>query len=80
MVLGSIDALLDRGQRLDALVSRSDRLTSQTRSFERSSLRLKQHQRWRAVRRGLLIVAGILVVAVIALLSVCGADFGRCRR
>ena len=45
--LDGIDALLDRGSRLDALVARSDRLAAQARGFERSSLRLKRRERWR---------------------------------
>ena len=44
VVLGNIDSLLERGEKLDVLVDKSDRLTSQSRSFERSSRSLKQVQ------------------------------------
>jgi hypothetical protein len=70
---------MERGDKLNDLAERSDRLTSQAQSFERSSLRLKRRVRWEQARRWILIIVGVVVVVAALTLASCGVDLKRCR-
>ena len=78
VMVKNVEMLLERGEKLELLVDKTDRLNQQAFKFERSSKHLKSAMYWRKVR---LYVAGFAVVALVAWIisaSVCGIDYKKC--
>lgn len=65
----SIEKVLERGERIELLVDRADRLEQNATTFAKKSTALKRQYKWRNVRCyvmfGAAVVAGILLLAVV---------------
>ncbi len=59
-----LDALLERGGKIDKLVLRSDALVGQARTFEKNGAKLKDNLRWQslAIPCGIVFVAGLIAI------------------
>jgi vesicle-associated membrane protein 7 len=80
VMLQNIEMVLERGEKLELLVEKSDALQNQAFKFERSSKQLKNAMWWRRVKIYLLIF--IVVVLIIWIISaiVCGIDYQKCKK
>jgi vesicle-associated membrane protein 7 len=74
------DQVLARGEKIELLVDKTDRLSQQAVQFKRQSRRLQQSMWWRRVHRALAIafVVALLVFFVTAM-GCGGLDFHKCR-
>ena len=79
IMMDNIEKVLDRGEKIELLVDKTDRLNQQAFKFESSSKRLRQAMWWKNARyAAFMIVAGGFLVFFVAGL-VCGFDFHRCK-
>eukprot|EP00574_Skeletonema_japonicum_P002744 CAMPEP_0201713130 /NCGR_PEP_ID=MMETSP0593-20130828/43_1 /ASSEMBLY_ACC=CAM_ASM_000672 /TAXON_ID=267983 /ORGANISM="Skeletonema japonicum, Strain CCMP2506" /LENGTH=223 /DNA_ID=CAMNT_0048202211 /DNA_START=63 /DNA_END=734 /DNA_ORIENTATION=- len=75
----NIEQVLERGEKIELLVDKTDRLNQQAFIFERSGRELKRAMWWRNARwAAFLVVAGGFVIFFVAGLA-CGFDFHRCK-
>ncbi|CAF1026655.1 unnamed protein product [Adineta steineri] len=66
----TVDKLVDRGDRLDALSARADDLNSSSYHFHGSARRVQRHMKWQSYRMTIIIVAIIvIVIALIVLIA-----------
>ena len=74
----NIDRILDRGDRIELLVTKTDKLQEQAFFFNRQAKNLK-HQLWcRSFRTKLLFITVVLVVVAATVAVVCGLSLGKC--
>ncbi|KAJ1613971.1 synaptobrevin-like protein [Cryptosporidium canis] len=77
VLIENIDILLERGEKLDLLVSRAKNLAIESSSFRRQSHRMQQSSEWPLVKKMvILFLAGIFTLTVYIILAInCGGLF-----
>jgi vesicle-associated membrane protein 7 len=79
VMVQNIEKVLERGEKIELLVDKTDRLNQQAFRFESSSRELRRAMWWRKMRCYAIIgVVGVLVVYA-ASVSLCGFDFHHCK-
>ena len=77
----NIEKVLERGEKIELLVDKTDRLNQQAFRFEASSRGLRKHLYWRRMRNIAICSAfGLLIVFILVAEGCGGFDFHRCRR
>jgi len=79
-MIQNIETVLERGEKIELLVDKTDRLNQQAYRFESSSRNLRRHLYWRRIRN---IAIGVLAVAVISYfisVAVCGFNYKSCKK
>jgi vesicle-associated membrane protein 7 len=80
VMVQNIEQVLERGEKIELLVDKTDRLNQQAFRFESSSRSLRRALHWRQMRCYASIAAAVLFLVFIASASLCGGmDFRRCR-
>ncbi len=75
----NIEKILERGEKIELLVDKTDRLNQQAYRFESSSRNLRRHIYWRKMRNvGICSVVVLLVIFFFAVGACGGFDFHRC--
>lgn len=70
VLIENIDILLERGERLDLLVSRAKTLATESSSFRRQSHRLQQSTEWLPMKKlVMLFLVGVFVLGVYLVLA-----------
>jgi len=77
-VLESIEKVLDRGEKIELLVHKSDQLDDQARKFNRHSKKLKNRMLWKNIKMTLILALVCLVVIYFICSMICGFDFHKC--
>ncbi len=75
----NIERVLERGERIELLVDRSNELTQQAFRFESNSRSLRRHMYWRQIRCRAILVFAVVFVIYFASISVCGFKFQHCK-
>lgn len=76
----NIETLLERGEKIELLVDKTDRLNQQAFRFESSSRNLRRHLYWRKLRNiGICSLIVALVIFFFAIGACGGFDFHRCK-
>ena len=77
----NISSLLERGERLELLVERTDSLNQQAFRFESSSRNLRRAMAWKQLRCYITLGVAAAFILLIASASMCGGvDFRHCRK
>lgn len=77
----NIESVLERGEKIELLVDKTDRLNQQAFRFESSSRNLRRAMYWRKVRCYAGMGVAVLFLLFAASASMCGGiDFHSCRR
>jgi vesicle-associated membrane protein 7 len=71
VMVENIDRILERGERLEVLVSKTDDLSHQTFAFKRDARRLQQQMWWKNARSSAVVVALMLLALYIVAATVC---------
>lgn len=80
-MIQNISNLLERGERLELLVEKTDNLNQQAFRFESSGRSLRRAMYWRRVRCYVAVGVAAVFLIFIASASMCGGiDFRRCRK
>ena len=74
----NIDNLLERGEKIELLVDRTDRLNEQSFKFERSTRTLKRHMLYKKLKMYALIFFLLGLFALFLSMVICGPDFKEC--
>lgn len=78
VMVQNIDLVLQRGEKIELMVDKTERLNQQAVKFEKSSRNLKRTMWYRKCRNYFILAFFIVVVLVIVLFAVCGFDMGKC--
>ena len=73
----NIDKILERGEKIELLVQKTDELGHQAFRFEKEARTLKRAMIWKRVRLYLVISFVVAVLVVIAAMLACGASASR---
>lgn len=78
VMVQNIEMVLERGEKLELLVDKTDKLQNQAFKFEKSSKRLKEAMFWKRVKLYLLFafIVGLIIFIISAI--ICGFDFKEC--
>lgn len=80
VMVENIEKVLERGEKIELLVDKTDRLNQAAFKFESSSRDLRRAMLWKNARWvGFLVVVGAFAVFFVASLF-CGMDFHRCKK
>ena len=79
VMVQNIEMVLERGEKLELLVDKTDRLNTTAFTFEKSSRKLKEAMFWKKVKLYILAFSLLAFVVFIITWVACGADFGKCR-
>lgn len=75
VMVENIDRVLERGEKIELLVDKTDRLNQQAFKFERSSRTLKREMLWKKYRNYCILIAIVLLVILFIVAMVCGLTF-----
>ena len=79
IMVENIDRVLERGERIELLVDKTDRLLEQSFKFEKASKSLKRDIWWRSVRNKCIILGIVLIILGFIVAMVCGLSLkGKC--
>ena len=79
VMVQNIETVMDRGEKLELLVDKSERLQTSAFTFERSSRKLRDAMFWKKVKAYLLMGGVMAVLAYIISVMACGFDYAQCR-
>jgi vesicle-associated membrane protein 7 len=79
IMVQNIERVLERGEKIELLVDKTDRLNQQAFRFESSSRSLRRTMYWRQMRCYATIGAAVVFLLFIGAMSVCGLTFSHCR-
>src|SRR3989338_4270111 len=71
VMISNIDKVIDRGEKLESLVERTEVLQDQAFGFRQKSKKLKTHMKKRIIIITLVIIAALFIVALIAVFAGC---------
>merc|ERR1711862_320750 len=80
IMVQNIEKVLERGEKIELLVDKTDRLNQQAYRFQASSRELRRAIYWRKIRTKIGLSVIIIFLLYIASSSLCGFDFHRCKK
>ena len=78
IMLENIDRVLERGERIDVLVDKTDHLAFDSLNFRSEARRLRTAMAWRQTRNMVLVAGAGASVLYLGLASLCGWSFDKC--
>merc|ERR1711939_65838 len=79
VMVENIEKVLERGEKIELLVDKTDRLNQQAFRFESSSRALRRAMWWKKMRCYAIIGGVALLVIYSASVSLCGFDYHHCK-
>eukprot|EP00605_Chrysophyceae_sp_TOSAG23-4_P002517 GSChrysophyteH1.ASY1.ANO1.2782.1 assembled CDS len=80
IMVENIDRVLERGEKIELLVDKSDRLNHTAMKFEKSSRTLKNEMYYRGIRNKIIIFVVVLLIIFFVVAMICGLDFSSCSK
>lgn len=78
VMVQNIEKVLERGEKIELLVDKSDRLNQQAFRFQKSSTTLRRTLWWKKVRTVAFLTALVAIVLYIIAASMCGLSLSKC--
>mmetsp|Transcript_5101 Transcript_5101/g.7049 ORF Transcript_5101/g.7049 Transcript_5101/m.7049 type:complete len:220 (+) Transcript_5101:66-725(+) len=78
VMMQNIDNVLERGEKLELLVERSDNLQQESFKFQRSAKHLRRAQLWSKVKTGFFVSLIVLCFCYFVAATVCGISLNEC--
>ncbi len=78
VMLQNIDHILDRGDKIELLIDKTEDMNDQSKQFSRKSRTLRRKMWLKNMKTKLLITLIILFLIYILLSMACGFDFSKC--
>jgi len=79
VMVQNIEMVLERGEKLELLVDKTDKLQNQAFKFEKSSKKLKEAMFWKRIKLYLLIAFIVALILWIITSIACGFDYKKCK-
>lgn len=76
----NIEMVLERGEKLELLVDKTEQLQQQAFRFEKSSKQLKNAMYWRRVKLFILVAAIVILLIWIISAIICGISYEKCKK
>ena len=81
VMVQNIEKVLERGEKIELLVDKSEQLQQTSFKFENTSRQLQRTMYWRKMKRRALIGVGVVIGLFVVACSACGGlDFHRCTK
>lgn len=80
VMVQNIEMVLERGEKLELLVDKTDKLQNQAFKFEKSSKRLKNAMFWKRVKLYLLVTFVVCLIIWIITAIACGITYEKCKK
>lgn len=74
----SLSLIIDRGEKLENLVDKSETLNENSALFNKQAKRLKNKMFWKKVKLSLLLFLILVIIIMIFIFSICGLKFQHC--
>ena len=80
VMVQNIEKVLERGEKIELLVDKTDRLNQQAFKFEKQSKKLKNAMWWKNMK--MMIFMGVIAVVAIYIVAgmICGFDLKKCTK
>lgn len=72
------EQLMDRGEKIDLLVMRTDKLQQDALKYEKTAKKVKNVYWWKNFKYWVLIAVGLCLLAFVISFMVCGIDYSTC--
>jgi len=79
VMVQNIERVLERGEKIELLVDRSNELTQQAFRFQSNSRSLRRHMYWQQIRCRAMMAVVVVFILYFASISVCGFKFQHCK-
>jgi len=79
VMVTNIEKVLERGEKIELLVDKTENLNQQAFKFKTQSTSLKRSMWWKNVKFGLVIFAFVALVILFIVMGICGFDFHKCK-
>lgn len=79
IMIENIDRVLERGEKIELLVDKTDRLNQQAFNFEKSSRSLKNAMICRKIRNYVIVFIIVALIIFFIAAMICGLDFKKCQ-
>eukprot|EP00161_Ancyromonas_sigmoides_P025470 TRINITY_DN8531_c0_g3_i1.p2 TRINITY_DN8531_c0_g3~~TRINITY_DN8531_c0_g3_i1.p2 ORF type:complete len:258 (-),score=67.48 TRINITY_DN8531_c0_g3_i1:165-938(-) len=79
VMVQNIEKVLERGEKIELLVDKTENLNAQAFQFKKKATNLKRAMWWKNMKLSLLIGLIVCLVIFIIVWIACGADFGKCK-
>eukprot|EP00758_Cryptobia_borreli_P007885 Tbor_TRINITY_DN5337_c3_g2::TRINITY_DN5337_c3_g2_i1::g.4219::m.4219/K08515/VAMP7; vesicle-associated membrane protein 7 len=80
IMMDNMDKVIERGDKVDQLHTKSISLSEQAEQFKQKSTTLKRRMCVKNAKMAIMIVAGVFVLALIISMFACGVTFSRCTK
>lgn len=80
VMMQNIDIVLERGEKLEILVEKTEQLNHQAFIFQKSAKNLKSAMIWKRIRFYLLIFLVIALIVWILTVIICGITYEKCKK
>ncbi|CEG48749.1 vesicle-associated membrane [Plasmopara halstedii] len=78
LMIENVNQLMERGEKIELLVTRTNKLQQDAMKYEKSAMKLKNAFWWMDVKYWIYMTLALAVLALIVALSICGTDFSGC--
>jgi vesicle-associated membrane protein 7 len=78
VMVENIDQLLERGEKIELLVDKTDKLNQTAFKFEKSSRRLKYNMQWQRLKFYLVVLLCVGLLSLFAAMIACGVKLDQC--
>merc|ERR1712137_961755 len=79
VMVQNIEKVLERGEKIELLVDKTDRLNQQAFRFDSSSRQLRRAMYWKRMRCYIIIGVVAVLLIYVASVSLCGFDYHHCK-
>lgn len=76
----NIERVLERGEKIELLVDKTENLNAQAFRFKKQSTHLRRSMWWKNAKLVLMLLALVGLAALLVTMSVCGVTFQKCAR
>ena len=78
VMVQNIEKVLERGEKIELLVDKTDRLNQQAFKFEKQSKRLKTAMWWKNCKMTIILTIVVLAIIYLVLSMLCGSKLEKC--
>eukprot|EP00775_Hariotina_reticulata_P008911 gene8911-9088_t len=78
IMVENVEKVLQRGERIELLVEKTDDLRNQAQMFQKQGKQLRSRMWWQNLRMKIIVVIGVLLLAVVIFLLACFASGQNC--
>eukprot|EP00301_Raphidiophrys_heterophryoidea_P019831 c4677_g1_i1.p1 GENE.c4677_g1_i1~~c4677_g1_i1.p1 ORF type:complete len:249 (+),score=44.19 c4677_g1_i1:1-747(+) len=75
IMVTNIEKVLERGEKIDLLVTKTETLNQQAITFKKQGTRLKQAMWWKNMKLNLIIFVVVLLLILFIIMGICGVKF-----